>query len=344
MTGWRGPRAGLACGLLVASNPFLLFYAQEARPYALAVLAAVVSSVAVFRGRGYVASIVALLYLSFWALPLALILTWRRRDCWPRLALASAPLAVLVFLQRGQISWLPRPSLSDLVHTFTAMGGGWWGLALLVALALAGWRTDWGLAFVAPPIALWLLGQLVPAFTARYVIFSTMALIGLAALGFTRFRSRTLAAAVLAAAVALGLHQELRYEREPFKYENPPTVVGFVAAHVLPGDAVAYSGGGLRTLVDYYGGVTAADVALAGPTRDIYPRQVGVITLAARLSSVQRVWMITDPSDHRYPTYGPFAGLRSSFAASFVPVIETSFPGIDVTLYVESRGPHSFGS
>lgn len=342
-TAWRGPRVGLACGLLLASNPFLLCYGQEARPYALAVLAAVVSTIALFRGRDYVVSTVVLLYLSLWSLPFVLIVGWRRRDAWLRISLLGAPLALLVLLQRAQISWLPRPSSGDLVRTFTAMGGGWLGLVLLVVLAVVGWRRDWGLAFVGPPIALWLLGQLLPAFTARYVIFSTLALIGLAALGFVRVRPRGFAAVLLAAAVTLGFHEELRQLRRPFKYENPPAVVGFVAARVLPGDAVAFSGGGLRTLVDYYGGVEAADVALAGASRDIYPAQISAATLSARLRSVDRVWMITDPSDHRFPSYGPFAGLRSSFASAFSPATEASFPGIDVTLYVESGRPQSFG-
>ena len=331
---WRGAWFGLACGVLVATNPFLLFYGQEARPYALAVLLTVASSAALFSPsrRWYVAATIALLYVDLFAVLFVVAVGWRRgRDLWPRIGLAVAPLAVLVVSQRGQISWLPRPTVAVLFGTFRGMAGS--GLALVIVAVLAGLarREHPALvaAFVGLPVALWVAGQFVPAYTDRYVICSTVAMIGLVAL-----RARW---SVLVVLVALGLSAVVRLEGRPFKYENPPAVVAFVASQMAPGDAVGYSGGGLRTVIDTYRTPSfPTDVALAGGGHDIYARQVGSTALSARLAGVGRLWLITDPSDHRYPTYGPFVPLRADFLRAYRASMSASFPGIDATLYVRA--------
>jgi hypothetical protein len=56
--------------------------------------------------------------------------------------------------------------------------------------------------------------------------------------------------------------------------------------------------------------------------------------LAARLSGVDRLWIVTDPGDHRFPTYGPFSAIRAAVTAAFARTVDESFPGMDVTLYV----------
>ena len=92
----------------------------------------------------YVAATVALLYADVFAVlfaaaqALAVVAVNHRRHaplprqlvrCWVVIAAAAAPLGLLIVTREGsQISWLPRPSFGDLVHTFTAMtngGGGW---------------------------------------------------------------------------------------------------------------------------------------------------------------------------------------------------------------------------
>jgi hypothetical protein len=47
--------------------------------------------------------------------------------------------------------------------------------------------------------------------------------------------------------------------------------------------------------------------------------------------------LVTDPSDHRYPSYGALASLRTGFEQDFRPVLRATFPGIDVTLYDRGR-------
>jgi mannosyltransferase len=379
-TRWRGAGFGVACGVLVATNPFLLFYGQEARSFALAVLLAVGSTAALFWRDGepapgpYVAATIALLYADLFAVLFVaaqaamVVVVHRRRDepvppvllrSWRTVALGAAPLAVLMIVrERSQISWLGHPSVHDLVRTFTSMTSGWLGLGVtlgLVGLAavavVAGGGARDGLvvaalvgSFVVPPVILWSVAQVVPVFLDRYVICSAVAAIGLAAMGLdvVRRRAGTVAAlAGLALLVGLGGQRVAALERAPIKYENPPAVVAFVGRSSRPGDAIGYSGGGLRTVLDGYRrqGSSPFDVALAPGgdawrQHDLYAREVSPAVLEQRLADVQRLWLVTDPTDRRYPSYGPFNAIRSDVMNEFEPVAAASLPGVDVTLYV----------
>jgi len=378
LAAWLGARwgtalLGLTCGALVATNRFLLFYGQEARPYSLAVLLAVASTAALLRWGdrpapvAYVAATVALLYADLFAVlfaaaqALAVVAVDHRRAtpvprqlvrCWMLISAAAAPLALLILTREGsQISWLPRPSFVDLVHTFTGMTNGWWGLALIAGL-VAMWRATTPptvarsvllASAVGPPLALWLFAQAVPSFLDRYVICSTVAVIGLAAAAASAVRAKAGPAAALAVVLvlaALGVRQIITLERQPFKYENAPAVVAFIAGRTRPGDAIGFGSGGLRTVADLYVGTQPfpIDIAMApggaaGRQHDLYARQVSPATLARRLEGVQRLWLVTDPTDHRYPSSGPFAPLRSELTASFTVTAAAAFPGMDVTLY-----------
>ena len=153
---WLGWPAGVAAGGLVATNPFLVYYGQEARPYALAVCLAVLSLVALLwraerpAPRAYVAVTLVLVYVDLFALifvaavALAVVVVHRLRSepvprilirCWAIIAAGSAPLTlVMVVGQRGQISWLTRPDFGVLRRTISAMSGGWTGLLAVVVL------------------------------------------------------------------------------------------------------------------------------------------------------------------------------------------------------------------
>ncbi|MGH9126048.1 MAG: hypothetical protein ACRDZ8_15180 [Acidimicrobiales bacterium] len=387
---WRGAWFGALCGMLVATNQFLLFYGQEARPYSLAALLALASTVALFARRGnpapgwYLAFTVLLLYADLFAvlfviaqaLALVLLSRYRREKlspalvrCWAVIAIGGAPLAMLMMVrERAQISWLPRPTVAQLGDTFLSMTNGWAGLVLL--LTLGGLSLRWArghgrgawdqrvvpvlaCALVVPPVALWTFAQAVPSFLDRYVITSTVAALGLGAIWLHELRrlAGPVVAAVVAAALAvLGFSGIVAAEAQPYKYENVPAVVGFVAARSRPGDAIGFDGGGLRTAIDAYlpappggrGHLAAfpVDVALAAGgdaflQRDLYAREVAPELLAERLKKVRRVWMITDPSSGIYPTIGAFTNLRIPFLAEFSKAGTNFFPGIDVTLYTQ---------
>ena len=416
LAAWAGCRRGgiwlgTALGLLVVTNRQLVFYGQEARPYAISVLFAAAATAALLAdeerpaARCYVAATVAALYTNLFAglfvgaQGLAVIVGFRRRGravppvfwrCWIAAALAALPLAALmVGRERAQISWVPRPSFAALRGTVVDLGNGAVGLAVLVGLALlavaeassavpreAGRRWPGadprpgggprsggdrpaaagpgqrravavlGAAFVVPPLVLWSVGQAVPTFVDRYIVSSALGIIGLAALGVAalrRWAGATAAALALAVAAAPGAVAVLRLERAPFKYENPPAVVATITGGTQAGDAVGFGGGGLRTVIDLYrppGSAFPTDISLAagppGGGQRVYAPETDAITLRRRLAGVTRLWLVTDPSDHRYPSSGPLATVRSTVLSGFRVGMAWSSPGIDVTLYVRS--------
>jgi mannosyltransferase len=379
---WKGWEIGLACGLLVAVNPFLVYYAQEARPYSLAVLLATISTVALFWlgraptplvNRVYLVTTIALVYVDLFAvLHVAAMagvvagLSRLRHDpvpptlkrCWWLIAAATAPLAaVMTIFERGQISWLPRPTFQVLVNTATSMSGGWLGLEVVTVLAIialvSAGHTPYdqrvvaalAAAFVLPPVLLWSFAHLIPSYIDRYVIVSALAMAGLAAAGLSVLRragGRLVATAVLAGLLLIGGQRTARLEAYPYKVDNAPAMVEFIRAQSRAGDAVAYAGGGLRILVESAigrHGMFPPDIALAPGgeafrQHDLYAREVDASQLTARLASVQRLWMVTDPSDQRYPQGGPFAALKPLVVATFVPGETTSFGASEVTLLV----------
>ena len=367
--GWRGKgrETGVACGLLVALNPFLVYYGQEARPYALAALLAVAVVIALFwpAPRAFVAAAIGLLYADLFAVlflaALAAVVSRRRPGLRRPLAVvaaAAAPLAaVMVVLERGQISWLPRPSRGVLATTITSMTGGRLGLFLIVALgvvALAGARNRMPVAALAaaaalPPLVLWSVAQVVPVFIDRYLIPSVAAMVAVVAIGATALaarlgnRGRLLALGSVALVVLVGGQHVARLEAQPYKVDNGPGVVRFIQSQAQGGDAVAYAGGGLRTLIEASTsrapGPFPPDVALAPGgeafrQHDLYAREVDAAVLADRLAVVQRLWLITDPGDQRYPQGGPFVALRPVVAADFRSAVTASFGSVEVTLLV----------
>jgi hypothetical protein len=341
--------------IAVGSTAALFWRDGELAPMAYVVLTVLLLYVDLF----------AVLFVAAQAGAVVVVHRWRRAQlpaglarCWAVIAAATAPLALLMITgERSQISWLTRPSLRYLAQTVTAMANGWLGLivmgvlaALALGTAVARRRRDALVvgallaSFAVPPLTLWLFAQAVPSFIDRYVICSTIGIVGLAAAGLNVWRTRTgqvFAVAALALLVGLGLSRIAQLEGEPFKYENPPAVVAFVASQAQHGDAVGFAGGGLRTVIDanlppgepFPDDIALASGGAAAHQQDIYAREVGPAALAARLSGVQRLWLITDPSNHRYPPFGPFAPLRPAVGRAFQPAVAASFPGIDVTLY-----------
>jgi mannosyltransferase len=193
---------GVVAGLLFAVAPLTSRYGQEARPYAVATLAATVAALALARATepdarrwawaGYglavvatgLANVLALLVLTG---HLAFVLSSRRST--PRswvLATGGALVVLSPFLvatsrQAGQVSWLTRPGTGELGDVLAAPFDGLAlpGLLLILAL-LAAWLrpawversalalgTGWGLL---PPVLLWLVSQGHPLFDGRYTV------------------------------------------------------------------------------------------------------------------------------------------------------------------------------
>lgn len=217
---WWGNASAVASGLLLALSPMASRYAQEARPYALAVFLAVAAIWCLWRagtrpGRvgwvGYAVAVALLGVVHVFALltlvahPLLLAARRANGAGGPRpwkawlVAVAAGLLApalvgAAAFRQRVTISWIQPPSLSTLGDAFTAMAGTTAFLVLLGTLAVLGLRCDrLTVALVAwfgvPPLLLALLGLLTPAFLPRYLLVCAPALALLAGAAFRRLGS-----------------------------------------------------------------------------------------------------------------------------------------------------------
>jgi hypothetical protein len=163
--GWSlfGRRAGLACALLCALNPFITAYAQETRMYALMILLGLVASgayahVFVYRRRGHIPLLVAaltlMLYGHNWTLffiagALVALIPCVRRSAAPRALIADA---VLAFGAAGllYVPWLPTLVFQTL-HT----GAPWGNPPSVTALFL---RAPAALAAGAPAAVALVLG------------------------------------------------------------------------------------------------------------------------------------------------------------------------------------------
>jgi hypothetical protein len=145
-------RAGVATALLLAINPFLTYYAQETRMYALLALLSIVAAGSFAlafaeRRRGwrwaFAASLALSLYTHNWALffgvgtAVAFAVLWWRSDERPALlrdglqayglaALAYLPwVPTLLFQARHTAApWSDRPALADLWGTLASVLGG----------------------------------------------------------------------------------------------------------------------------------------------------------------------------------------------------------------------------
>lgn len=225
---WWGPTSAAAAGVFLAVSPVASRYAQEARPYAFAMLLAVLAVWLLVRAAGQrrwswwlaYSVVIALLglvhlvaLLTLVAHPL-LLLAQRERN-WKQWLFSVVDglilpvvLAVIAFRQREQVAWIPEPTLRDLGDGYLFLAGGL-TLAVLFGVAaivgLVGNREWPGLLvwFGMPPLLLGLLGLLTPIFLPRYLVVCTPALLLMAAAGLRRAAWwQALLVCVLAAALA----------------------------------------------------------------------------------------------------------------------------------------------
>jgi mannosyltransferase len=240
--GVLGDRARVALAALVAVNPLLVWYSQEARAYALVVLLTTLSLgffARALQGRGgrpllwwAVTASLALAthyFAAFLVFPMAAWLAWRRRA----LAAAAAPVATAALLlplaleQRanGGASGVGDPPLLDrledvprkfLVGEFGGPVRGLAPLAALLCLAAVGllaWRggqeerrrAALPLAAGAAVVAVpFVLGALgFDYFTTRYVLIAWIPLLAAVAAGVAVGRAGTVAVAAVAAVFLL---------------------------------------------------------------------------------------------------------------------------------------------
>ncbi|MGW5358702.1 glycosyltransferase family 39 protein [Actinopolymorpha pittospori] len=341
---WWGNASAVASGLLLALSPMASRYAQEARPYALALFLAVAAVWCLWRagtrpgrvGRiGWVGYAVAVALLGvvhvFALLTLVahpLLVAARRANgaggtrpwkAWLVAVAAGLVAPALVgaaaFRQRATISWIEPPSLSTLGDAFTAMAGTTAFLVLLGTLAVLGLRRDrLSVALLAwfglPPLLLALLGLLTPAFLPRYLLVCAPALALLAGAAFRRFGSWHVGlVGLLALAVAW---VPLTQMREPAGHgPDYRSAARMITTDCRADDAVQETLDTVRALRYYL--------------RDgsCQPRRVS----GSLPASVHRVWVLQPDWQHTKPS--GVTGLRQ--------IRTQTFPGLRVSLWTRAR-------
>ncbi|MBO3736983.1 glycosyltransferase family 39 protein [Actinoplanes flavus] len=249
-----GNPAGLGAGLLFAILPVTSRYAQEARPYALAVLGAALALLALVRLLERPAAGRAALYAAAVAAtglchPLSGLLMiaghalagWRLPRLWLPAALAgSLPALALCLLAAGQsaqISWIALVgtqtvrNLPQQLFASAVVGGLILGLAVLGSGA---GRALAGAAFV-PIVLLLAAGLCTPVWVARYVLITIPALVVLAAWAA---RTHLPAIVALTAFLAYPAHLDIR---EPAGHGQDSTRIAAVIRPLYrPGDVAVF--------------------------------------------------------------------------------------------------------
>ncbi|MFY1675398.1 glycosyltransferase family 39 protein [Plantactinospora sp. WMMB334] len=276
-----GPRAGLLAGLLFAILPSTSRYGQEARPYALVTLLALLATLLLCRAldrpslprwAGYAAAVAGLGLANLFALSLLLghaLAAGTRRPAgsagtrrpagvrlrWVVSVLAAglvlAPLALLGRSQQGrQLDWVGRPGPASLlglpgsVVQAGVVGGLLVGLAA-VAVASRGRRgVLLGLTVALPALLLFLAGQVTPLFVPRYLLFVVPFTALLAAATLAPLRLGAALAIVLAAGL-LGAPEQAALRRT---HESPrsapvdyPAAIRIIGTRQRPGDGIVYA-------------------------------------------------------------------------------------------------------
>jgi mannosyltransferase len=195
---------GMLSGLLFATAPYMTYYAQMARSYAIETMFAVIASYLLLRawpdGRwrwwlGYAAAVALTGLFNIFGLlivaahGITLLLTDARGQTAPGRRIGRIPLrwlaacgaAVIVLgpllglasRQQGQIAWLHRPTLNAMERLLTDLAGSRPLIAPFALLALAGLLTAWRADHWRPlnPAAIALPWLVVPPFVLVAVSF-----------------------------------------------------------------------------------------------------------------------------------------------------------------------------
>jgi mannosyltransferase len=279
VAGWFDRRTALLSGLLLAVHPLLTFYGQDARPYTLVTCAFLAATWLLRRallrpdvGRlaAYTLVSIVALYLHFfvvYAFAAHVVLVARRRIAVRRwlvvgatLAVAVTPLVLVARHQSGEISWIGRPSASQVLAVVEhVMGGSWLGALLLAMAGLALARHPrrspvfalgiWAIFPLAALIAVDLF--VLPDLVARYALVSIPALVTLAVLAVRRSRG-PLGSVVVALVLALAVVATWGQHSQPFKYENYRAADDTMGDLAGPGDGVMFLPASMRAGFDIY--------------------------------------------------------------------------------------------
>ena len=352
-----GRTLGLAAGLLLALDAFIVQYAQTARAYALLVLLVTLSSYFMVvelerpskRSRmGYVLTSALAVYAHYFAayvlvVHFGTVVAMKRRAAlkWLEVAAAilllCAPEAIFAYRDDAahhRLGWIARPSLKDIVPVLANLAGG--GRVLLVALLAGGcyaivsavrdrryWPTGFVAAWLVVPVVLsFALSFVRPMFFPTYLIICVPALVLFGTGALARVRRPVVAAALVAPLVCLSAIRLAGFYRGDSGFPPPEDwrkATGYVLAATRPGDAVVFYPPWVNAPFDYY----LRKNEVAGPANITRQAPVGR----------ERIWLvIRDPNAAaRFPEIRQF---QASLTERYRLVERREFHRVEVELYM----------
>ncbi len=330
--GGRG--VGLAAGLLFAALPVAAQYAHEARSYPLVAMLAVAATWLLVRGiqdggrrwfAGY--ALVLALMGAFNLVALSLVAAHAVTMLWTRPArrtalawlaaaaaggLATLPLVLIAYPQKGAVAFVPAPALRGLWTAMCGLAGSAVGAVALVALIGAGVWHDRGRKvgvaavalpwMVAPSVALLAVLPFQSLFLPRYLFFCVPGWALAAAMGIVSLRPapRVVAFAGLAALLVPANVAARANDAKPMDVRAAADVLN---RHARAGDLIVYVPRWPRLMWAAYPGPGSR---LRDVTMRKSPRRAGTLVgldarttkVAERLDAGRRVWLlrIGDPS------------------------------------------------
>ncbi|MEV4626048.1 glycosyltransferase family 39 protein [Micromonospora sp. NPDC049523] len=367
-----GGQVGLIAGLLFAVLPSTSRYGQEARPYALATLFAVLATLLLVRAldrpgwwrwTGYAAALVGLGLSHLLATSLvlghavAVLLAWRQQHerrlwRWP-LALVPAILVLAPLARLGrdqqtrQLNWVRPPTLTDLpdlpgdLLQNGTVGGLLVGLAAIGLVTRGRWGVALGACVLLPAALLYVGGLLTPLWVPRYLLFTAPFACLLAAGTLAPLRLRW-AVPIVALAGLLGAPAQANLRRT---HETPrsapidyPAATRIIGAHQQPGDGIVYSPRDPRAFLDiavlyYLGEHHPRDVlAVEGPVAAATLDTPECPRPATCLTGVTRVWLLTRGKHGSDPLAAASPAKATALRDTFRITRTWTVPGLTVTL------------
>lgn len=316
---WFGTKAGVAAGLILAVLPATTMIGQMARPYGLAIGAAVAAvwfaERAVRSGRGwvgYAGCLAAAGMLHFSAVAVVGAVAGLAVRDWATLPRRRLLLATVVgcgpaLLLLGKMSvndavpsWMDSTSWGHLREVLVVLVGSGTLLLLVAALAVAGLVLR---GRSAAPAAVWALGAPLlvlayslhrPVLTDRYFLVCLPALCLLAGAACARLPWK-LAGPLIAAVALIGVPVQDAY-RQPAGYAGQDWrgSIRLVRSLALPADAVFTQKPGGHLAEAYYGPVNDPTVVKPATATDWYHP----VTKPNALAGVSRLWWIGDDPGH----------------------------------------------
>jgi mannosyltransferase len=258
-------RIGLLAGLTFAILPIITRFGQEARPYALAVLAAAVATLLLIRmlegftlgiAFAYSAAVAALGMMHLVALlmlavhGLAVLVT-KRKLLWrwtPSAFAGLIPLIPIILIGRrqqgNQVGWIPFTDLNQIkAYGLEFFGGALIGGAV-IALGTAAVSRERGAVVaisrgVVPTTLLMALGSVAHIWQQRYVLYTIVGWVLLVGLLLAK-RGLLAAVATMAALAVLAQPGHAEVRKPAVRYQDTKAVVALIGREYRPSDGIVY--------------------------------------------------------------------------------------------------------